>query len=144
MAMKNWLSNDSGTIVMIFSGEYDLESKDLLRTVVDELAKAPNVVLDFSAVTYIDATVIAALMRLHNARAADGLERETLVVRHKNLLRVLDVLHLTEVFNIVEALDDALSKNGKTAIIQYASSFAGSKTAQGDGSRADWVKGTNT
>lgn len=122
------------TIVMVFSGEYDLASKDQLRAVFDSLSEAPSVVLDFSDVTYLDSTVISELVRMHNGRAASRLEPATLVMHNKNLLRVFNVLQLPQVFRVVEALDNAVAKNGEDIIVQYASSFAGSVAPHRNGS----------
>jgi anti-anti-sigma regulatory factor len=96
---------------------------------MDFLAEAPSVVLDLSDVTYIDSTVISELVWLHNARASTGREPETLVVRHPNLLRVFGILDLSEVLHIVGALDDAVVKNGRDVVVEYASAFEASATA---------------
>lgn len=68
MQLKNGRS--SGTAVMVFSGEYDLASKDQVRSAFDAVLDAPRLALDFSDVTYIDSTIIHELIRVHNARAA--------------------------------------------------------------------------
>ncbi len=120
------------TVVMVFSGEYDLASKEPLRAAFDAVSEAPRVVLDFSGVTYIDSTVIHELVRIHNARAVRGLERETIVVRNESLLRIFDIVNLAAVLRVVESLDDAVAKNGAHISVQYASSFDG---AGSDGSR---------
>ncbi len=123
----------SDTVVMVFSGEYDLASKEPLRAAFDAVSKAPRVVLDFTGVTYVDSTVIHELVRIHNARAVDGLERETLVVRNENLLRIFDIVNLSAVFRVVESLDDAVAKDGAHISVHYASSFDGAAAL--DGSR---------
>ncbi len=122
--MRSAFEKTSSVSVMIFSGEYDLMSIGQLRAAMDSLAQTPSAVLDFSDVTYIDSTVISELIRLHNAREASGIERPTLVMRHPNLLRVLEILGLCEVFRIVGTLDDAVEKNGTDVDVHYVSSFA--------------------
>lgn len=108
---------------MIFAGEYDLSRRLELRAAFDSLATTQAVVLDFTLVTYIDSTIISELVRLHNARAAKEFERETIVVRHRNLLRVFDVLRLDGVLRIVDTLDEAIPKDGRSAIVRQASSY---------------------
>jgi anti-anti-sigma regulatory factor len=111
---------------MVFRGEYDLVSKEDLREDFASLAAAPNVVLDFSGVTYIDSTVIEELMRLRNVRAAAGLAPETLVLHNINLLRIFDVLDLSSVFRIVPALDDVIGRDGNHVVVKYARTQGGS------------------
>ncbi len=127
--MKN--GRRSSTAIMVFSGEYDLASKDQVRAAFDAVSEAPRVALDFSDVTYIDSTIIHELVRLHNARSAGDLERETLVVRNSNLLRVFELLNLASVFRVVESLDEAVDKNGEDITVHYASSFNGAAHPNG-------------
>ena len=68
-------------VVMIFSDEYDIGCKERLREGLARLAVVPNVVLDFTDVTYIDSTVLSELIRMHKVRAAKGYEREVIVVQ---------------------------------------------------------------
>ncbi|MGC2406838.1 MAG: STAS domain-containing protein [Candidatus Cybelea sp.] len=127
--MKNGWS--SGTVVMVFNGEYDIASRHQVRTAFDAVSEAPRVALDFSDVTYIDSTIIHELLRLHNARAAGDLERETVVMRNSNLLRVFEILNLASVFRVVESLDEAIGKNGEDVTVQYASAFNGATHGNG-------------
>lgn len=116
----------SDVVVMVFTGEYDLTCREQLRGTLDSLFEASSVVLDLSAATYIDSTVINELVRLHNARSARGLDRVACVVQNGNLLRLFDILRLGDIFHVVETLDEAVYKNGEDVSVQYASSFAGS------------------
>jgi anti-anti-sigma factor len=118
-------------MVMVFSGEYDLASKEQVRAAFDAVSEAPRVVLDFSDVSYIDSSVVVELVRIHSARAAGDLERETVVVGNKNLLKIFDILQLASVFRIVDTLDDAVGKNGEHISVHYASSFDGSPRDKG-------------
>ncbi|MGA8325141.1 MAG: STAS domain-containing protein [Candidatus Cybelea sp.] len=129
MQLKNGRS--SGTAVMVFSGEYDLASKDQVRSAFDAVLDAPRLALDFSDVTYIDSTIIHELIRVHNARAAADLERETVVMRNSSLLRLFEILHLRSVFRVVDSLDEAIDKNGEDITVQYASAFNGAASVNG-------------
>jgi anti-anti-sigma factor len=117
------------TTIMVFSGEYDLAARDQLRAALDSISAAPRIALDLSDVSYIDSTIIHELLRLHNARAAHELERETIIVRTANLLKVFGVLSLASVFRIVESLDEFVAKDGEHIVVQYASSFDGAARA---------------
>ena len=87
-----------------------------------------------SDVTYIDSTIIAELARLHNARAASNLERETVVMQNPNLTKLFDLLRLASVFHVVETLDHAVGKNGEQIVVRYASSFDGAAAPRHKGS----------
>ncbi len=132
--MKKTIQSPSKTVVMVFEGEYDLSSKQQLRAAFDSLSGASRVALDFSDVTYVDTTVIAELVRLHKVRADNNLEREVLVMRNPNLVRLFDITHLSSAFRIVEALDEAIGKNGEQIVVQYASSFDGVAAPRRNGS----------
>ena len=133
--MKNSIANGhAGTVVMMFSGEYDLASKEQVRAAFDSLRDVPSIALDFTHVTYIDSTIIGELVRMHNARCASGLERETVVLNNRSLLKLVDVLNFSEVFRVVDALDDAISKDGKDIVVRYANSFEGKSGPQRNGS----------
>jgi anti-anti-sigma factor len=108
------------TVVMVFAGEYDLTSKEQLRTTLARLSTMPRVVLDFSDVTYLDSTVITELIRMRKLRAASGFERETIVFQHPPLKRLFDILDMGKVFRLVGTLDDAVEKNGAPVTVQYA------------------------
>ena len=108
------------TVVMVFAGEYDLTSKEQLRTTLARLSTMPRFVLNFSDVTYLDSTVITELIRMRNFRAASGFERETIVFQHPQLKRVFDILDMGKVFRLVETLDEALERNGAPVTVQYA------------------------
>jgi anti-anti-sigma regulatory factor len=101
----------------------DLAYREQLRAAFDSVSDVPRLVLDFSDVTYIDSTIIAEMVRLHNTRAASGFEHTTVVLDNANIERVFDVLSLAAVFNIVKALDDAFGRDGKPISVQYAYAF---------------------
>lgn len=110
-------------VVMVFSGEYDLSSKEELRAAFTSLSCEPYVVLDFSAVTYMDSTVITELLRMHHLRLANGFDRATVVAHNRHLIKLVDVLQLGSIFRVVETLDEAVGKNGQKFLMRYASAF---------------------
>jgi anti-anti-sigma regulatory factor len=68
-------------VVMVFGGEYDLACKEHLRSDLARIADSPDVVLEFTDVTYIDSTVIIELLRLHRSRATKGYSPLTIVLQ---------------------------------------------------------------
>jgi anti-anti-sigma factor len=108
------------TVVIVFAGEYDLTSKEQLRTTLALLSTVPRVIFDFSDVTYLDSTVITELIRMRNLRAASGFKRETIVFQHPQLKRVFDILQMGKLFRLVGTLDEAIDKDGADVIVRYA------------------------
>jgi anti-anti-sigma factor len=95
------------TAIVTFAGEYDIAAKERLRADLNRFVDVSNVILDFSAVTFVDSTAIAELVRLHRLRAENLYERETIVVGAPSLRRLFGLLQLNKIFEIVDVLEDA-------------------------------------
>jgi anti-anti-sigma regulatory factor len=67
------------TIVMVFAGEYDLTHQSQVRAEFDALRDENHLILDMSAVTFLDSTFVSELIRLHRERADRGCDRLTIV-----------------------------------------------------------------
>jgi anti-anti-sigma factor len=90
---------------VVFAGEYDLAVKEQFRDELDRLVDEPNVVLDFTDLSYIDSTCIAELMRSRDLRASRGLPSPTLLMRPGNRIRrIFEILGLLSAFDFVEEL----------------------------------------
>lgn len=87
-------------VVLVLSGEYDVASKHQVRSAFESIAEAPKAVVDFSAVTYIDSSVMVELIRLHDARRLGELQRETVVARSANILRLFNIFRLELSFRL--------------------------------------------
>jgi anti-anti-sigma factor len=109
-----------GPIIVVFMGQYDLTHKAQLRKDFDALRDEPNLVLDMSAVTYLDSTCVSELMRLHDLRSRKGYERFALVRNPVLFRRLFEILNMGNLFRIVDALDDVLAKDGNPAAVRYA------------------------
>jgi anti-anti-sigma factor len=107
--------------VTVFRGEYDVASRTQLRKQLERMAFDAGVILDFSAVTFIDSTCVTELLRLQELRDANELDPLTIVVKSKGAIhRLFEVLDLLDRFRVVETLDDAVAKNGETVRVRYA------------------------
>lgn len=120
--MATALPPDSGALVE-FAGEYDLASKETLRAALAFLENATPAILDFSAVTYIDSTVLSQLALLHRNRQESGLDQLTLILQNPSIRRLLQIAAMTEIFNIVETRTEAVNGSGDSIQIRHASSF---------------------
>ena len=95
---------------MVFSGEYDIGSRDRLRRDLSKLATEGQVVLDLTRVTFIDSTCLAELLRLQQVRDSGGLEPLTVVLKRDGpIYRLLDLVNLTDAWRIVESAEEAVS-----------------------------------
>jgi anti-anti-sigma factor len=99
--------------ILTFSGEYDLSCKEELRSRFDALHDEPDVVLDLSEITYLDSSFLSELVRLHHARARNGLGKETLVVPKDSVVeRIFSVVGMAPLFNVVHSVSDVDKVDG--------------------------------
>jgi anti-anti-sigma factor len=93
--------------VVVFAGEYDLNTKNELHEELSRLYSAPDVVLNMSGVKFIDSTFISELMLLVRSRRAKGLSRVTVVTQANSMVRRLfEVTGIVSLFDIVESYSD--------------------------------------
>lgn len=108
------------TVVKVFAGEYDLTHQAQLRAEFDALRAENSLVLDLSAVTYLDSTFIGELVRLHTMRTQRGCDRLTIVRPAPIAKRVLSLLYIFTFCRVVENLDEALAHNGASVVVHRA------------------------
>ena len=104
---------DEATYVISLTGEVDLytapEFKQQLLDVISEGGK--DIVVDFSATTFIDSTTLGVLVGgVKRLRAQDG--RLTLVSSDRNITKIFEITGLDRVFTIYPTRDEALAKAG--------------------------------
>ena len=108
------------TVLVLFSGEYDVSCRKRWRDELERLTCERNVIIDFSSVTYLDATCMTELLRLHERRHANGFTRETVVLRRPLVRRLFELLHMQDGLRIVETLDEAVDKEELAPIVRHA------------------------
>jgi anti-anti-sigma regulatory factor len=108
------------TVVKVFAGEYDLTHQAQLRAEFDALHAENNLILDMSAVTYLDSTFISELIRLHEKRAERGCDRLTIVRAAPIVKKVLALLYIFTFARVVATLDEALPKDGTPVVLHRA------------------------
>jgi anti-anti-sigma factor len=110
------------TIVMVFAGEYDLTHQAQLRAEFDALQAENHLILDMSAVTYLDSTFASELVRLHQKRAERGCDRLTIVRAAPIVKKVFELLYIFTFARVVATLDEALPNDSNPVIVQRACS----------------------
>ncbi|HTU70976.1 MAG TPA: STAS domain-containing protein [Candidatus Baltobacteraceae bacterium] len=87
------------------SGEIDLSNAASFATALEELRHAPIVVIDMSALRFMDSSAINALARLRRSLRPSGSEIY-LVVPLPVLRKILSVTGLDRHFHVVESRQD--------------------------------------
>lgn len=103
------VNEHQGVIVIALDGDVDLEHSAAVRDMLlEQVAKGRNLMVDLSAVDYIDSSGIASLIEaLQSAKRNDT--RLELVSVSDQAMRVLRLARLDKVFGIHESLDAALA-----------------------------------
>lgn len=92
---------DGGVLILTVSGEIDLNQSPTLRTTLraKAAAKTPCLLLDFSAVVYIDSSGLATLIEYYqSSRAYSG--KLALCSLAPRVRSSFDLVRLSEVFTI--------------------------------------------
>ncbi len=110
--MKHRIRDENGATVVAFEGDVDLESSPEARKILlKSLSQASSLLVDLSAVTYIDSSGVASLVEsFQNARKAG--RHFALVAVSGSVLSVLRLGRLDKVFTIYDTLEDGLAKTG--------------------------------
>ena len=103
-------SRDGATVVTV-SGEVDVETAPALKERLDQVDRSAGeqaVVVDLTAVTFIDSTGLGALIGVRKQCVEAGRDLR-LVVGEPRILRVFEITALAELFSIHPSLDLALT-----------------------------------
>ena len=100
---------DAATTVLAVEGELDLASAPNLKWTLTDLISggARRIVLDLSAVTFIDSTALGVLVGIHRGLPADG--RMAIARPGAEVMNILELTGLDATFETFPALDDALA-----------------------------------
>ena len=106
--MEHSIREEGGAIIATFGGEVDLEHSPKAREVLlDCVGRGQKVLVDLSAVEYIDSSGVASLVEAFQKAKKNGVEF-ALVSVNAAALRVLELARLDKVFVIHEKLSDGL------------------------------------
>ena len=104
--MKYPVTQHQNYAVIQLSGEIDLsESPNARKQILNQLKAKTNLLVDLSAVEYIDSSGVASLVEGFQTARADKLEF-ALVGVSVSAMQVLQLARLDSVFTIFESLDD--------------------------------------
>jgi len=95
-------------ILTLEAPEWDIDSSDALAALLAPATDCADVVVDLSAVSYIDSTCLGKLVGMRVKRSAKGFEPARLVVTSPRVRRLFSIVHFDKIWPIFETLDEAL------------------------------------
>lgn len=103
---------DSRAVLPVF-GEIDIVNADALHEQLLSMYDdgRPFVIADMSDVTFIDSSGLSALAKAQSQLQTHGCQLR-LVIRRRNILRLLEISGLDEAFAIYPSVEDASSQMG--------------------------------
>lgn len=116
--------------IVVFAGEYDVANKSELLGALSRLESSDDLVLDLTAVTYVDCSFIAGLFLLEKARRARSFVRLKVVTPAKSIVRRLfEVCGITSIVALVEAYDRQRMEDANS-VVEFAVNGLVIKAAQ--------------
>ena len=107
--MEHQVREEGGTLIVSFSGEVDLEHSPKARQILlESVGRSGRVLVDLSAVAYIDSSGVASLIEAFQAARKQG-SGFALVSVNPPALRVLQLARLDKVFTIFDSVADGLN-----------------------------------
>jgi anti-sigma B factor antagonist len=107
--MKHEVTAKGDTAIIALKGEIDLESSPLARELLlSNVAGKKNILVDLSAVSYIDSSGVASLVEALQASRKNGTEF-ALAAASEAARRVLELARLDKVFTMYNTIDDGLN-----------------------------------
>jgi anti-anti-sigma factor len=89
--------------------EYDIATCDEFAAALEPAYDAPDVILDLSAITYLDSTCLGKLASMRDRRAKSAYLPARMVISAKNITRLFKLVAFDKVWPIFETLDAALA-----------------------------------
>ncbi len=100
------------TTIVALSGDVDLDNSPQVRAVLlDSVRDKRGVLVEMSAVSYIDSSGIASLVEAYQS-ARQGSTGFALVAVSDAAMRVLELARLDQVFRIHASIEEALADGG--------------------------------
>ena len=108
--MEHEIKEESGAIIVSFSGDVDLESSlDARKILLECVGKHKPILVDLSKVGYIDSSGVASLVESLQSARKKGSDL-LLVAVSEAALRVLQLARLDKVFTICDSIEDGLGR----------------------------------
>lgn len=110
--MKHEIKEQDGAVIVSLEGDVDLQNSPEARTILlNCVEKNLPVLVDLSAVDYIDSSGVASLVECLQMARKKGTTL-LLVAVSEGAMRVLQLARLDKVFTICDTIEDALKEIG--------------------------------
>ncbi len=102
-------SHVSGVLVVEAEGEIDMATAPQLAAAVSVVDGATRVIVDLTAVTFLDSSGLNALVHARRELSAREVSFRIVSPKDQAVRQVFEIAQLTEELGVVESLDAALS-----------------------------------
>lgn len=106
---------DSNPVVVQLVGDFDAYNAEELRGLLRPAHDGAEVVIDFSATRYVDSTCLTELATIRRRRMERGLSNCRLVVPHRNMRKIFEIVGFDQVFPLFNSVDEALGQPAQTS-----------------------------
>jgi anti-anti-sigma factor len=101
--------SNSTLVIELESPEWDISLKDELELALAPALKHPRVVIDLSAVTYMDSTCLGKLAVINQKRVLKhGFAHARLVITSPNIEKLFRTVKFDKIWPIFGSLDEAI------------------------------------
>jgi anti-anti-sigma factor len=105
-------SSDCGPLIItIERSELDVWACDELAHALEPSYEHPNVIIDLSAVRYIDSSCLGKLAHKRRVRARKGFAPSRIVVTSPNIRRIFKLVEFDAIWSLFATLDEALESS---------------------------------
>lgn len=99
---------DGKPIVVQLVGDFDAYNAEELRALLKPAREGADVVIDFTQTKYVDSSCLTELAAIRRLRMDHGLPVCRLVVPHRNLRKILQIVGFDTVFPLFDSVEEAL------------------------------------
>lgn len=96
-------------VVRLEDREWDLASADVLAKILESTYDHPEVVLDLSAVEYIDSSCLGKFARMRGERSTRGFHPGRIVVTSPQVRRIFHIVQYDVLFSIYDSVEAAIA-----------------------------------
>ena len=104
-------SRVGGALIVTIVGEIDMANAPEVKSAIEASRDgAERVVVDLSAVTFLDSSALNALLHSQRDLAEHEIAFSVVGPADQAVRKVFEITHLTEPLSVVDSLDDALAR----------------------------------
>jgi anti-anti-sigma factor len=110
---------DPGSTIKVvcfkLAGDWDFSRRDELQAMLRPAESLDEVLLDFSGVTFIDASVLGSLLRLHRCMIEHSrLGAIRIIAASRHIARIFEICELQELFGLRSPTIETVAGNRRT------------------------------